>query len=50
VARAAIERDLENLRIGLKAEIDRVVIRLGSLIAVVAGLLFAALHHWPPQR
>jgi hypothetical protein len=29
------------------ARIDRVVIRLGSLMVVLTGLLFAALHYWP---
>ncbi len=29
------------------ARIDRVVIRLGSLMVVQTGLLFAALHYWP---
>lgn len=29
------------------ARIDRVVIRLGSLMVVLIGLLFAALHYWP---
>ena len=30
--------------------IDRVVTRLGSLIVVLAGLLFAALHYWAAAR
>jgi hypothetical protein len=29
------------------ANIDRIVVRLGSLIVVPTGLLFAALHYWP---
>jgi hypothetical protein len=29
--------------------IDRVGMRLGSLIVVMIGLLFAALHYWPPH-
>jgi hypothetical protein len=28
---------------------QRLKIWLGSLIVVVAGLLFAALHYWPPH-
>lgn len=31
------------------ARIDRVVIRLGSLMVVLIGLLFAALHYWPSR-
>ena len=33
----------------VEARIDRVVVQLGSLIVVLTGLLFAALHHWPPH-
>jgi hypothetical protein len=33
----------------VEAWIDRVVVRLGSLIVVQTGLLFAALHYWPPH-
>ena len=29
--------------------IDQVVTRLGALVVVIAGLLFAALHYWPPH-
>jgi len=29
--------------------IDGMVTRLGAVIVIVAGLLFAALHYWPPQ-
>jgi hypothetical protein len=32
----------------VEARIDRVV-WLGSLIVVLTGLLFAALHYWPPH-
>jgi hypothetical protein len=31
------------------ARIDRVIVRLGSLVVVLTGLLFAALHYWPPH-
>jgi adenylate cyclase len=44
---------LARLQAALRAEIarvaDRTFNRLGTLVAVVAGLLFAALHMWPPH-
>jgi len=33
----------------LERQIDRMVVRLGALAVVVAGLLFAALQRWPPH-
>lgn len=48
-ANLATKQDLELLRAALEARIDRIVVRLGSLIVVIAGLLFAALHYWPPH-
>jgi hypothetical protein len=45
----ATKQDLAALRAELKADIDRVVVRLGTLIVAIAGLLFAALHYWPPH-
>ena len=33
----------------VEARIDRVVVRLGSLVVVLTGLLFTALHYWPPH-
>ena len=45
----ATKQDLAALRAELKADIDRVVVRLGTLIVAIAGLLFAALHYWPPR-
>jgi hypothetical protein len=59
----ATKQDLEPVRADIRAlelqlqtrfdetdrRIDRVVTRLGSLIVVLAGLLFAALHYWPPH-
>ncbi len=41
----ATKQDLENLA----AVEHRLITRLGGLVVVVAGLLFAALHHWPPH-
>jgi hypothetical protein len=45
----ATKQDLRELELRLEARIDRVVIRLGGVVVVVAGLLFAALHYWPPH-
>jgi hypothetical protein len=54
--RTELKADLRELELRLDArfeavgrQIDRVVTRLGALIVVLAGLLFAALHYWPPQ-
>lgn len=55
-----IEGDLQRVEATLRAEmqvleqrldrrIDNMVTRLGALVVVVAGLLFAALHYWPPH-
>jgi hypothetical protein len=44
-----VRADLQALRIELKADVDRVVIRLGTLIVALTGILFAALHNWPPH-
>jgi hypothetical protein len=46
-------RDLEQ-RLELRFEkverrIDTMVVRLGALVVIVAGLLFGALHYWPPH-
>jgi FKBP-type peptidyl-prolyl cis-trans isomerase (trigger factor) len=49
----ATKQDLQLLRTELEAKIDLVrhqlLTRLGGLIVAVAGLLFAALHYWPPH-
>ena len=46
---AAVRADMQALELRLNQRIDRMVNRLGSLIVVIAGLLFAALHYWPPH-
>lgn len=33
----------------LERQIDRVVVRLGALVVIVSGVVFAALHYWPPH-
>jgi hypothetical protein len=49
----ATKADIDSLRAELLlrlAELEhRTMTRLGGLVVVVAGLLFAALHHWPPH-
>jgi hypothetical protein len=40
---------MQLLRTELEAKIDRVVIRLGSLMVALLGLLFAGLRYWPPH-
>jgi hypothetical protein len=49
----ATKADLRNEVAALRAELremeQRVIIRLGALAVVVAGLLFAALQRWPPH-
>jgi hypothetical protein len=44
-----VRADLRELELRLQARIDRVVVRLGTLIVAITGLLFAALHYWPPH-
>jgi hypothetical protein len=50
---AALKADIARVEAALRAEIarvaDRTFNRLGTLVAVVAGILFAALHMWPPH-
>lgn len=56
---AAVASDLRRIETGLKAEIagarahadlieHRLLSRLGGLMIAVGGVLFAALHYWPP--
>ncbi|MGH7097895.1 MAG: hypothetical protein ACREE4_09600 [Stellaceae bacterium] len=49
----ATKQDLQLAVAELRAQIDlirhQLWTRLGSLVVVVAGLLFAALHYWPPH-
>jgi hypothetical protein len=47
---AAVTGDLREVELRLEARIDRVVVRLGSLVVVVAGLLFVALRYLPPPH
>jgi hypothetical protein len=56
----ATKQDLQRVEAALKADIAAVpadlelvrhqlMTRLGGLMVVLAGLLFAALHYWPPH-
>lgn len=44
-----VRAELHATELRLENRIDKVVIRLGGLIVVALGLLFAALHIWPPH-
>ena len=56
----ALRADLQHVEAALRADLQRVdsklqlvshqlPTRLGGLMVVLAGLLFAALHYWPPH-
>jgi hypothetical protein len=50
---AAVRTEVKADVAAVRAELDLVkhqlITRLGGLVVVVAGLLFAALHYWPPH-
>lgn len=46
---AAVRADLRELEQRLDRRIDQMVMRLGAVVVVVAGVLFTALHYWPPH-
>ena len=46
----ATKSDLRELELRLKAEIDRVVIRLGALVLALTGVILAAIRYLPPAR
>jgi hypothetical protein len=41
--------EIASVRAEITRVADRAFKRLGTLVAVVAGILFAALHMWPPH-
>jgi hypothetical protein len=45
----ATKADLRELGLRLEKRIDAMVIRLGAIAVIVAGLPFAALQRWPPH-
>jgi hypothetical protein len=45
----ATKQDLQTLEAKLELVKHQLITRLGGLVVVIAGLLFAALHYWPPH-
>jgi hypothetical protein len=45
----ATKADINALRAEMREIEQRIVIRLGAGAVVIAGLLFSALHFWPPH-
>ena len=45
----ATKQDLQALEAKLELVKHQLITRLGGLMVVLAGLLFAALHYWPPD-
>jgi hypothetical protein len=45
----ATKQDLQALEGKLDLVKHQLITRLGGLMVVLAGLLFAALHYWPPH-
>ena len=46
---AAVQSDMREMELRLEKQIDRIVVRLGTLAVILSGLLFAALQRWPPH-
>ena len=46
---AASKADIDNLRGELAIAMRDLKIWAGSIAVIIAGLLFGALHQWPPQ-
>jgi hypothetical protein len=46
---AALKADIAAVRANLELVRHQLMTRLGGLMVVLAGLLFAALHYWPPH-
>ena len=44
---AAVKADIRELELRLEARIDRIVVRLGSLMVILAGVIFAAIRYLP---
>jgi hypothetical protein len=45
----ATKQDLQALEAKLELVKHQLITRLGGLMVALAGLLFAALHYWPPR-
>ena len=46
---AAVKADIAAVRGDLALVEHRLLTRLGGLVVVAVGVLFAALHYWPPH-
>ncbi|HEY1261132.1 MAG TPA: hypothetical protein VGF34_17925 [Stellaceae bacterium] len=46
---AALRAEMREMEQRLDRRIDATVTRLWAFIVIIAGLLFAALHYWPPH-
>ncbi len=49
VVETALKADLNRLEASIELVKHQLITRLGGLMVVLAGLLFAALHCWPPH-
>lgn len=47
--RADLGADIAALRAELVSLELRLTLRLGAVVVAIAGILFAALHYWPPR-
>jgi hypothetical protein len=45
----ATKADVDNIRKELAIAVRDLKISAGSIAVIIAGLLFGALHQWPPQ-
>ncbi len=48
--RTELKADIAELELRLKAEIDRVVTRLGALVLALTGVILAAIRYLPPAH
>jgi hypothetical protein len=46
---AALKADIALVRVDLGRDIDRIVVRIVAAVVIALGVLFAALHYWPPH-
>ena len=44
---AAVRAELREVELSLEAKVDRTVVRLGSLIVILAGVILAAIRYLP---
>jgi len=46
---AAVRADLAAMKVELEHKIDTMINRLVAAMVITLGVLFAALHYWPPH-